>query len=446
MTLTFIRKWLFVLFYLLLFTIAINLVVLNRFWQYEAFYFDHGIFDSSLWQVAHFQTPIIDHLEGGFISQFGDHFTPTLYLLAPIYWLTSAYEPILVAGNLMVAASAFVIFLIAKAKISSRLLVLAIVVAYTLYIGLQNTVIANLHSELPAMLTLALTLLFLDKKKWIYYWIFLILTLGSKQNFASISVGLGVYLFFRKEKLIGIATIIFSFAYYLFATKFAIPFWGQQQYAYNPDFHLDWSAVKTETLLTSLATFGFLPLLTPAFLPAILQDFVTRFFFASPARWGLGLHYSATVSVLLAYGAILTAAKIKKYAVPIAIAIILLTLFFHRFKFHGALGLAYNPDFYRHTKDLKFLDNFLAQIPPGKSVMTLNNLAPHLTHTNKVMLLGDYHKLSPEIIALDIRPGQNPANFWPVQGDYQGWYLPLYSDPSYKLVKFTDYQLLFVKQ
>ncbi len=394
--------------YLGIYFVAINAVVLNRFWQFEAFYFDHGIYDGSLWQVAHGLTPIIDHLENGFISQFSDHFTPTLYLLAPLYWFTAKYEPVLIIGNFFVAASAWVLFLIARAKIKSRLLVFAIIFAYTLFIGLQNTIIANLHTELPALLTLALALWAIEKKRWKTYWLFLILTLGCKQNFAAIGVGLGIYLLFSNRKT-GILTVVLSFVYYFLVTKIIIP-----SYAYNPSFHLDWSPIKTETIFISLATFGFLPLGAVTFLPAIFQDFITRFFFTSPARWDLGLHYNATLSVLLAYGAILGSQRLKKLAILAAIFIIFTTLYFHRFKYHGALGLAYNPDFYRHTSEMNFLKDFLARIPSNKTVMTLNNLAPYLTHTNPVMLLrGNYEDYKPEIIALDIRAGQNPANFWP---------------------------------
>lgn len=429
---------------MLVYFVAINLVVLNRFWQYEALYFDHGIYDSSLWQAAHFQKPIIDHLEDGFISQIGDHFAPTLYLLTPVYWFTKSYEPILVIGNLLVAGSAYVLYLIARKKIKNSLVVFAIILAYTLFIGLQNTVIANLHTELPALLTLALTLWAIESRRFRLYWLFLLLTLGSKQNFAAIGVGLGIYLFFLKEKKTGLATIFFSILYYLAATKIFIPFLGGRPYGYEVAFNPSWEPIKTETLLFSFATFGFLPLGALAFLPTILQDFFTRFFFTSPARWDLGLHYNATLSVLLAYGAILKAAKLRKFAVPAAIFIILMVLYFHRFKFHGALGLAYNPAFYRHTSEMNFVTDFLKQIPPNKSVMTNNNLATYLTHTNRVMLMSANR--DPEIIALDIRNGQNPVNFWPstfaAAIDLKN---KLATNSGYIMKKISDSQFVFEK-
>lgn len=391
--------------------------------------------------MAHLQKPIIDHLEDGFISQFGDHFTPTLYLLTPVYWLTNSYEPILIIGNLFVALSAYVLYLIARKRIKSSLMIFAVILAYTLFIGLQNTIIANLHTELPALLTLALTIWAIENKKWRTYWLFLILTLGCKQNFAAIGVGLGIYLFFLKEKKVGLFTVIFSLAYYFLVTKIVI-----SNYLYGLAFNFSWNSMKTETVFASLATFGFLPLGTITFLPTILQDFITRFFFSTPARWDLGLHYNATLAVFLTYGSILTASKLnKKLLTFFAILIICLTLYFHRFKYHGALGLSYNPDFYRHTSEMKFVTDFLKQIPTNKSVMTNNNLAPYLTHTNKVMLMSANR--DPEVIALDIRDGQNPVNFWPSTfAATINLKNRLATDSAFIYVRISDSQFIFIKK
>lgn len=448
--------------YLALYFIAINLVVLNRFWQFEAFYFDHGIYDSSLWQVAHGTWPIIDHIEDGFIRQFGDHFTPTMYLLTPLYLLTQKYEPLLILENIFVTSSAFILFLIAARKVKNCLMVFALTVAYTLFIGLQNAIIANFHTELITVLTLALALWAMDLKKWKLFWLFLLLTLGTKQNFAAIGVGLGIFLLFSSERKQGIWVIFASLAYYLFATKLAIPVLGLRSYGYGTHLYslremvsaLFLPPIKLQTVATTFVTFGFLPLFNLGFSPAIFQDFGTRFVFSTPARWDLGLHYNATLAVLVSYGSILGVvflAKFKSYRRLIwvhAIIIIVIVLCLHRFIYHGPLGLAYNPDFYRHTSDMKFLKNFVAKVPPEKMVMTQNNLAPYLTHSNSVMLLRDeYWKFMPEVIAIDIRNGQNPANYWPLNlFSLTQLQKRLSQDPNYSEVKITNQQIIYLRR
>lgn len=458
---SFIKKYWFVVLYLALYFIAINLVVLNRFWQFEAFYFDHGIYDSSLWQVAHGTWPIIDHIEDGFIRQFGDHFTPTMYLLTPLYLLTERYEPLLILENIFVTSSAFILFLIAARKVKSRLMVFALTVAYTLFIGLQNAIIANFHTELIAVLTLALALWAMDLKKWKLFWLFLLLTFGTKQNFAAIGVGLGIFLVFSSERKQGIWVIFASLAYYLFATKLAIPILGLRPYGYETHLYslremvsaLFLPPIKLQTAVTTFVTFGFLPLFSLSFLPAIFQDFGTRFVFSTPARWDLGLHYNATLAVLASYGSILGVvflAKFNSYRRLIwvhAIIIIALVLVLHRFIYHGPIGLVFNKDFYGHTANFEFLRKFTRSIPTGGLVMTQNNIAPYLTHSHNVMLLrDDYYVWNPHVIAIDTRQGQNPSNYWPTTVvNFLKLQKRLASDKNYKVKKISNEQLIYMR-
>jgi uncharacterized membrane protein len=459
----FVSKWWYLILYLFVYGIVIHLVTLNRLWQFEIYYFDHAIFDSALWNVAHFRPPFIDHLNQIPLNQLGDHFNPTFYLLAPLYWITSSYEALFVIGNICVMLSAFVMIIIADIRKIPRLMTTALIVAYTLFIGLQNTVIAGFHPELPALLTLSLTLLFLEKKKWLLYGVFLFLTLGLKENFITMGVFLGIYLLFLKEWKIGLTTMIFSGFYYLFAVRIAIPFFSGVPYWYTPNQYplfefirqFFYPAIKTQTLFLSFATFGFLPLTNLFFLPVIIQDYVLRFVLSnSSARIDLGMHYNAIVSVLLMYAGITgSAILMKKFrwyrsVVPFhAVLILIIAVAFH-YKLHGPLGLAYNPAFYSHTKNLDFLRRFLAAVPTSGLTMTQNNLAPQLTHTHNVILLrNDYWNYMPDTIAIDVRPGQSANNYWPVTtGLFPEMETHLKSDPNYRMVPVTDTQLLFLKR
>ena len=103
-----------VIFLCILFTAAGISINLNRFWQYEAGYYDFGIFDHALWQAAHFKAPIIDHfiVPGRWI--FADHFNPSIFLLVPFYWIWDKSEVLMIAQDVLVGASGFVLFFIGK--------------------------------------------------------------------------------------------------------------------------------------------------------------------------------------------------------------------------------------------------------------------------------------------------------------------------------------------
>ncbi|MCL5798329.1 MAG: DUF2079 domain-containing protein [Patescibacteria group bacterium] len=457
----FFKDWWFIIIYLTVYFIVLNLVVLNRFWQFEAYYFDHGIYDQALWNLAHFRAPLIDHVENHLLNQFGDHFDPTILLLIPLYWLTSSYTAILVVQNAIITASAGMLIFLGR-EIKNKLLLFSTIIAYTLFVGLQNAVISNFHSEFIALLTLGLTFLALERKKWHWYWLFFILTLGTKETFVIFGTVLGIYLILRKNYKQGILTFTYSLAYYFISVKIIMPYLASRPFAYIPNQYsistmvtqFFYPLVKTDTLALSFLSFSFLPLFSPLFLPVILQDYFIRFVISgTSARLDLGLHYNAIAAFLLVYGSILGIKKLmemkvyRKIATFHAIGIIFLAIFLH-LKLHGPLGLAYNPAFYAHTKDLNFLRTFLTKIPDKGLVMTLNNLAPQLTHTHNVMLLRDkYWQYLPQTIALDLRPGQNPNNFWPLpEGEYKTLFERLKMDPNYTETEITDTQVYFSKK
>lgn len=452
--------------YLIFYFIVINFVVLNRFWQFEAYYFDHGIYDQSIWKVAHGKIPTISHhFTKGLLVQLGDHFTPAIYLLSPIYWFTDNYETILITHNLLLTVAMTVLYFIGKKLIKNQFIVIAIIFAFSWFIGLQNAVIANFHTEIPSLLPISLMFFYLLNKKWKRFYLFLFLTLLFKESLSALTFAIGVYLFFQKEKRKGMFIMFFSIFYYFFITSFVMKAISGYTYFYQSsisDFNpimlfnsFFYPKIKLFTLLISFANFSFLPLLNPAFLPVILQDYFVRFVIdGSPSRIDLGLHYNAIPAFLLAISSILTIKILEKYKIykrvetVHAIFIILTVVFFH-FKLHGALGLFFNPVFYKHTKNLDFLRNFIREIPNNKGlVMTQNNLAAQMTHSYDIMLLREnYEDYKPAVVAIDKRIGQNPNNYWPLPPkQFEILYQNLSKDKNYFKKNVTKDQIIFIRK
>src|SRR6185437_4980732 len=86
-----------------LFFIIGSIVSLNRFWQYEVSFVDFGQYDQAIWKVSRFQEPITYHFIYGRINVLGDHVTPTIFLISPLYWFTDRSEMILLVQALAVA-------------------------------------------------------------------------------------------------------------------------------------------------------------------------------------------------------------------------------------------------------------------------------------------------------------------------------------------------------
>ena len=455
--LSFIKQNKWVSLYLLFYFVLINLVVLHRWWQFEVYFFDHGIFDQSLWKVAHFMPPLFDHIDINPLHQMGDHFMPSLYLLTPLYWFTNAYEPLLILQNIFVVGSALVMYLLSRKLFDSKLMSGALLIAFTWFFGLQNGLIAGFHTELPALLTLALAFWYLEKENFKWFWIFSMLTLGLKETFVGIIFVLGMYVWMsKKNKRQGFYLMAVSMLYGLFSTKLVIPYFRGDVYAYKSDFSLEnlfisWfdSSLKVKTIFISLISFGGLVLFGGSSILFLVQDLFVRFVIGKHAAWDLGMHYSIVWSMLLYFSSIvgvrwLMEKKWYKNVVGFhAGAILFVTIGFHLY-LHGPLGLGYNKSFYTHTQTMNFLYDFLGSIPTDGVLMTQNNIATKMTHSYDVMLLrNDYWKYMPDVIAIDIRDGQNPNNGWP--GSSELIYERLTEDPNYLENRYSNEQLWFEK-
>ena len=218
------------------FTIAGIIVSLHRFWQYEVFYYDFGIFDRAIWQVSKFQAPIIDHLIVGGKWIFADHFSPSIFLLSPLYWLTTKSEVLLVAQATIVGLSGIVLYGIGKQVLRNKFLAFGILSCYLLFLGLQNAVITDFHELTVATLPFMLIFWAILNKKLKLYLLFLIITLGFKEVLFATGIGIGVALFFLRKEWwrIALFTIIVSIAWGIISIKFVIPAFSDGIYVYAP--------------------------------------------------------------------------------------------------------------------------------------------------------------------------------------------------------------------
>lgn len=426
------RRYIPIVLLTVIYIVVILLVTLHRFWQYEVFYYDHGIYDMALWKASRFISPTIEHLDVPGKIIFADHFHPTIFLFTPLYWLTDRQEIILIGQAVVIGVAIFFAYLIAEQLIKSKLLRFALIISFMGFIGFQNAIIANFHDVTIAILPFLICVWAIQVKKWKLYWISLAFMLGSREMMGIVGASLGLYMFFKNKipKKYGLITILISLSYWFIAINLIIPFFAHRPYIYQPQYpatisegfiRLFYPWIKLRTIFWSLLTFGFLPVFYPPLYPAILQDYFIRFVLnTGSARWDLGLHYNVTITPILFLSAVEAARiwekrlKNKLFINLYAVVILGIALSMHYF-FHGPLGLAYNFEFYKHTGRQKFMDDFVNAIPKEGLIMAPNNIAARLTHYNVILLRGNYKVYNPDVIVVDLREGQNANNFWPLQ-------------------------------
>jgi len=454
---------LFAFILVLVFCAAGIIVSLHRFWQYEVSLIDFGHYDQIIWQLSRFQEPIINHFIHGRINAFGDHFTPSVALISPLYWITNRSEMILIVQALAVGISGIFLYDIGRIVLKNKLLSFSILVSYFLFVGLQNAVITEFHELTVMTLPFMIAFWSLVRNKIPLYFIFLIISLGFKESTFALGIGLGIAIFLleKKWRKVGIATIIISAVWGILSLKVIIPYFASGDYLYAsaiPDgISEKFTAFfdvpeKRRTVFFSFLSFSFLPIFSPEFWLMILQDYAGRFLPSGfVTRWNLGLHYNAQSAIILSLASIYGLRRlikikfINRYKTLIAVVIILNSFFLFRFVLHGPFLLAINPEFYRHTSDFRFLNDMVQKVPKDASIMTQNNLGTRFTHQNVGLIKLDYDSAKPDYIFLDAREGQGPNNYFGSE-NLDSILSKLKVDKNYILVSRTGDQYLFRRQ
>lgn len=456
----------FILFLIFIYFIVFSIISVNRYWQYQTFYIDFGIYDDAIWKVAHFQAPIVDKGPNGRLN-LGDLFTPGMYFLAPIYWFTDRQEALFVAQVFSVCLAAWVAFGLIKSRTKNRVLQASLIISFLGFVGMQNALITEIHEITFAVLPLMLVLWSIEKRKWKQYFIFTLLLLSFKENMAGIVIGLGLYLLmrYRKQYLTqALTSIVIGLTWGILTTMVVIPALNGGEYAYAPNFlkgqylgdiigRFFSSRVKIETVFYTLSSFGFLPLFDISIWPIVIEHYFERFVLSNAeSRLTLGLHYNAMLVPILLLGS-LNVISFLKNKIPdkvfslFGLALICWILIFSRFIYHGPIDLVYNKAFYEQRKNVAYQNDFVKLFPKKGLVLTQNDLGSRLTHGPEVRLLRqDFAYINPDFVILNLTAGQNVNSYYPasleIAFSVRDYYL---ADKNYTLTKVHDEQYLFTK-
>ena len=313
--------------------------------------YDLVIFDQAIRSYSHFHLGIsvIKGVHNGFgphFSVLGDHFSPILATLAPLYWIHSGPQTLLVAQAALYALAIPPLWIFTrrafgggrKATIAAYL----ISAAYGLSWPVAAAAAFDFHEAAFAPVLTAIALERIQAGKLRGALISLGALLLVKEDMGLLVVGIGLYLLVSmtptlpRQRLVAIAIMVGGAVYTMLAVYVLIPAFGGQQgyyWAYSTlgnnvpqvilhiirhpvsAFHTLFKPwVKGRTMKWLLATFAFLPLLSPitlAVIPLILERMLNDKF---PSWWLLKFQYNSFILVILVCAAVDTAVRIDRWA------------------------------------------------------------------------------------------------------------------------------------
>jgi uncharacterized membrane protein len=293
-------------------------------WEHNHFQtdFDLSIADQAVWHYAHLQTPEITTINPP-VNMLGDHFSPILIGLTPLYWLWSDPRMLLIAQAAAIAASIVPVFLFAQPRMG-RTGAYFLAAAYGLFWGISAAVGYQFHELAFSPLLIALCILFADRRQWTAYFVSLVVLLLVKENMAVLAVFIGLWLISGRELRRGAITIGIGIAWYFLAINLLLPAFAGHDYTHwtytalgpdapgavkgvitHPDlpFRLLFDDhTKRETLL--LLVVPFCGLIFGSRLIILCIPLVAQQLFSSyAAQWGTDFHYWLPIAPVLAMGA-----------------------------------------------------------------------------------------------------------------------------------------------
>ncbi|GAA3643451.1 DUF2079 domain-containing protein [Nonomuraea antimicrobica] len=388
---------------------------------------DLTIFDQAVRGYARFQAPT-SALKGVSIgraadwNQLGDHFSPILALLAPLYWIHDGPETLLVAQAALLAGAAVPIWLFARRRLGVLPAYLT-AAAYALSWPVAQALNFDFHEVALVPLLTALLIERYDAGRHATAALAAGALLLVKEDMGLTVAAFGVFAALRGDRSRGAAYFAAGLGWVLLVRAVLIPavggdpetYWAYDHFgrdvpgalaamAGNPLDTLQYlvtPAVKADTLLLVLWTALFACLCSPLLLVA-LPHLLERMLSDNANWWGTNYHYDTfTVAIVLCAGVDGAARLARRFgragigltwaACVCAVALTLAP--------QHPMGQLARPGFYRAGPDTVAAAQAVGRVPDGVTVEAANSLGPHLSSRTTVLLWEDGKQNAPWVVA-----------------------------------------------
>jgi len=354
--------------------------------------YDLGIYDQAVRSYAHWQLPF-NTIQGPHFDVLGDHFSPVLALLAPLYWLHDSPTTLLAAQGVLIAIGVVPLM---KWALRSIGLGAALVVAfgYGMSSGVANAVTFDFHEVAFAAPLLAFAVVAFGEGRLTQAVLWAAPLVLVKEDLGLTVAVMGLLVAWRGRRLLGALTFVggaLSSALAVLviipgmnpaghnnhASKFGTSIVHQASVLLTPD-------VKIVTLVLLLAPTVFLAVRSPIILLAV-PTVLWRFLATDASYWGTGYHYGLVLMPIV-FGAFIDVLRRRPTGMRwILVASVVITAYLIP---QNGFAPAFGPALWHTSPATAATRTLLARIPDGTTVSASNQLVPQLTNRDHVTLIG----------------------------------------------------------
>lgn len=413
---------------------------------YRSSTYDLVIFDQAVRSYSHLHLPVaivkgVHNSFGAHFNVLGDHFSPIIAVLAPLYWISGNPKTLLVAQSVLLAGAIPWLWVYAR-RASGTFAAYCVVVIYAVSWPVAAAVAFDFHETAFVPLLSAVLLERYQAGRRVHAVIAACLLLLVKEDIGLLVAGFGLFLAtgcrlpaqekYARQRLLGAAFVASGIGWTLVATHLFIPaFGGRGNYywaytALGPDLPsaathaiahpvstlqlFGTPSIKITTMTWLVVPLLLLPLASPLTLmviPALAARMGSNLF---PNWWGEEYQYNAELIVPLVAAGLDGALRISMLLTrlrPIwtwtkrigpawaAGALVMSVAVIPKFAF-DAYGQS---SFYRLTPADSAAATAAGHVPKGVVVEAASLIGPHLSARDTVLLLDKTPRWAPWVVA-----------------------------------------------
>ncbi len=300
--------WLFILFFIVIF----SYLSIKRYKTLNSYYYDLGIMNQVVYNTSQgrFLEMSNPNLKKN-VSRLAIHFDPILAFFAPFYKIYPGPEVLLVGQAVILGLGAWVVYLLAMKKLKKKFPALVFALAYLFYFPVQRAVLFDFHGVTLATTFLLAAIYFQEIKKSFWFFVFIFLSLLTKEHIGLVVFIYGIYLFvIRKEKKIGLTLGLLGLVFFAATVYFIIPYFrGGAHFAsgYFVDVGLRLKSIISDGFfyVRSLIFPNFYSLFSPLTLLISLPEWAINILSINDNQRSVFFHYNSVIVPFIFYSLIL---------------------------------------------------------------------------------------------------------------------------------------------
>lgn len=391
------------------YAILFSFIAVTRHWAFRTHALDLGYYVQVVWSMSQGLGP---HVSLPPMHAWGDHFSPTLYLLVPLFALLPRPESLLVMQSVAFGLGALPVFALARRRLGADVPAAAFALLYLLNPTLHGINLRDFHIAAFAIPLLLAAVYLFEAGRMGWFLVATILTLGCREDAALAVVGLGLWIaLVRRRWIWGLALVAVSLGVLFVDIKVLMPYLRGEPYPHLHRYtHLGGSLEeillnmvlhplrtlgymlsleKLRYLLALLAPLAFLPLLAPWDLVPILPSLAHNLVSFDDVLFHHRTQYNSYILPFLIPAAISGYARLSPRLMLHGRPVRAL-LFGLSFLLSLALtSRTLNDLAVKHwwlTERQRAAYTVLAEVPAGAPVSTHERLLPHLATRSRVFV------------------------------------------------------------